>query len=417
MGRIFLFFCAFVLAGAGLGSFSELQAAPFKRAMIMPGAGFQFVRFLGMLQAAKDVGKTPDLIIGTCGGSFAAAIANLYPHSEDQLDYLKSEEFHHFFFNFGRRNNGTSGMAVDFAQGLLSSPFQHLGWMGPAADPLHDFILNVPDVLNLPGLKATFRNSPYATIITAARALSEKRYKVALITDYDTSKFIHGYTSPIAKMKFHRVLPKVEVLIDRIMVHAVRASISDPSLIGPSRLPEISIDRSLYDLEHDSSFPLYLGGAIDLWPIELAHAMADEVIMPFVNEFEWVAKEYVKYNTFGYDKKQRLDEVFAQKADVWIDQTQLDEMESYLGLDPYLDWGMKGASIYFRTPRAHEAYEKKIQWLWDYGYALGREAFSETKHPNDRSFIGGWRTKSINRLFISRIEREKAESKLDFSAE
>ena len=86
-------FTVFILLIA-LSVSSAFAQSKKKVAMVFDGGGFRTAMFLGMLKGAEETGHTPDIIIGTCGGSIPAAIAHSIVGSDRQLEFVQSKPFH-----------------------------------------------------------------------------------------------------------------------------------------------------------------------------------------------------------------------------------------------------------------------------------------------------------------------------------
>jgi hypothetical protein len=67
----------------------------------------------------------------------------------------------------------------------------------------------------------------------------------------------------------------------------------------------------------------YMGGVVDLFPIELAHRLAHRVVMEFKAPFDQFMSVPAWRAVLGTDANQRLRQVHAQQADVWIDTSDI----------------------------------------------------------------------------------------------
>ena len=68
----------------------------YKRAVIFSGGGSRIAVYGGIFSALKNMGCTPDLIIGSCGGAIAAAIINSFETDIEIKEYMKSLELYNF---------------------------------------------------------------------------------------------------------------------------------------------------------------------------------------------------------------------------------------------------------------------------------------------------------------------------------
>ena len=61
----------------------------FHHSLVFSGGGTRFALYGGMYNALDDLGKTPSLLIASCGGAFAALVINAFPTHEERKAYLQ----------------------------------------------------------------------------------------------------------------------------------------------------------------------------------------------------------------------------------------------------------------------------------------------------------------------------------------
>jgi hypothetical protein len=348
---------------------------PFKRVMLFPGGGLQNALFLGMLEAAEESGQRPDLIIGTCGGSIAAALATHFPDSKSRREFVESRTYYELLTKVRLEN-------ADLSQ-ALQRVFKMVGKRAGVDDTLPDVfhrpILRVGD--DLQKMFATkFSSTDLRTIIIASRVLygpeqigskrkGNKYFKEVYFTDADTAKYLVGLQAGAAKFDpSSYVASEIEITTDADLGLAVRASISDPYYINP-----ITIQGSYF-----------LTGAVNLYPYEVAEKLGDEMIAPYVGSFDSLEQNAFG-SVYGFNSNKRLQLYHARTEGVrWVDFSDAgDTIYQTSGFNPKPD--IKSLAIKSRIPAEYEEYKRKVGELWAFGYARGLEAFGRAK--GDQSHI------------------------------
>lgn len=70
------------------------NAKPYERVQLFSGGGSRFAYYLGSYAALVAHDLTPDIIVGTCGGSLSAYLVNLAPDPEDLQELMCSRELY-----------------------------------------------------------------------------------------------------------------------------------------------------------------------------------------------------------------------------------------------------------------------------------------------------------------------------------
>jgi predicted acylesterase/phospholipase RssA len=84
---------------------------PFNRALILNGGGNNYLIGIGEYLALKSTERSdkknysPDLIIGTCGGSIASTIIYMFPDPKELKAFLKTKLYHLFQFDIKTSNS------------------------------------------------------------------------------------------------------------------------------------------------------------------------------------------------------------------------------------------------------------------------------------------------------------------------
>lgn len=246
------------------------HARPFRRAMVLSGMGPDGLLYLGAYDAAVDLGRAPDLLIATSGGSLAAGLIMALPDRAERNAFLASRALHSMM------------LTIEVDQGdpnrvMAKVPGWYLQSAGVFDCPPRVFgrsIVTVPQTWNDPRVSQAFpTNHPGPRVVVIAAHLERtprvdlpgatKRFSEAWITDRETAALLRGSTSALAcRYPRSALVPNVRV-IDRMSIgQSVRASLAEPHIFNPSE----------FEGEH------YLGGIINLYPIEAANSLADEVV-------------------------------------------------------------------------------------------------------------------------------------------
>jgi hypothetical protein len=193
----------------------------------------------------------------------------------------------------------------------------------------------------------------------------KKIVKQTFFTDPHSAEILKGFRSPLATKK-NTIAFETQTITDVSLFQAARASISDfygttPMLINGK---------------------YYITGATDLYPIEAARKLADEVIMVYKRPFNALFQVAMQ-GIFRYDNNQRLRDVNSQYADYWIDITDTNLMEK-------TEIGPKISKYFTRIdldiPKTYQEYVNRFQILFNYGKVRALEGLSKTK-KNDKCHI------------------------------
>lgn len=73
---------------------NNTHAKPYERVQLFSGGGSRFAYYLGSYAALVAHDLTPDMIVGTCGGSLSAYLVNLAPDPRDLQELMCSRELY-----------------------------------------------------------------------------------------------------------------------------------------------------------------------------------------------------------------------------------------------------------------------------------------------------------------------------------
>ncbi len=362
--RSLVLLCVCLATSFAFGSSTHSTAKapkPFRRAVIFGGGGLTPAAHLGVLAALRDSGWKPDLLITSCGSSFAAMVGGAYPEKQDQLRFLRSRELFDLLHSlvavktssvFGALKvlhsvNDTSVIPDIFNQTLLWFS-QEVPWENaPKNFQVGDskLIIMGSQILFTPKDVGTPRGT-------------RKTYREVVFTDRDTARLIPFTESPIAKQYPKSFVARdLRIISDIAPIVASRAAVADPFLGEP--------------LERNGE---YLStGALDLYPLEIAESLADEVLSVYPQHFAGLEQD-VFMNSFGFDLNQRgIDVINGAPANVyWYDN---------VGLDAYsMNPRRSFLSIIKGVPTDFQEYVSLIDRQWSFGYSRGNEALAAIRN-------------------------------------
>lgn len=340
----------------------------YKRAIVFSGGGTRFAMYCGMFAAFEEKNLTPDLIIGVCGGSIAAAIINSFKTNAERKNYLQSKEL----FDFVQNTKLTKERKLHRI-GWYSLKKTYSKNRAPFIENVFDnYLVDMPQniSLQLPSLSSQFsQNIP--CIIIGSKILfdpadigkarkNKKLYKKVLFTDQITAQKIDLDTIKIESENYElsAVDSSIEITTDISMQQAMRISVSDMFYVEPV----------LYQNQY------YAGGAIDLMPIELALEIADEVIFEKKNNYTNVEESLVRA-VLGFSGNQRLEEIQKKAVNYWIDTTDATQTLNGHYCQKKIDW--KNFEIKIDLPDSYEKFVTDMEKQWQYGYDKALKAIQK----------------------------------------
>lgn len=348
--------------------------AKFPRVLVLTGGGFQFAQFLGILDGLREThGWEPDLVITTCGASYAGMLIHGMADPKDRLAFLKSEDFHNELrgiktqpqFVVGWRMGGhLAGLGLRAASENPTLPVPQIFAPSTALDVPQEFKSEVtgrrfsPRGTRLLVVGSRVGFGPEDVGKPTARG-SDKLYTEVYMTDEEVAPRLVGMTSPIAAAyPKSAVAAATEVRTDYSLGTAARVSISDLMYLAPAKIGD----------------DYYAGGFVNLFPLELALSLGDEVVMlrsqPFSKEEQLIIR-----TTMGYDGNDRLKKVteHSHPRVKWIATDGQGEMYAKAGLSPKFE--PKGAFEPWLTtqiPPKLEDYAARVQAQYDWGFSRGK---------------------------------------------
>lgn len=344
---------------------SVSNAKPFQRVVVFSGGGFEFAQFLGAMEALEESDKKPDLIIASCGGAMAAAIVANFKNRELRREFIFSQRFKELLRS-ARPKDGAIGVSAGYS------------WLSRRKDEANlklipnlfsDYLVEAPENLPLPEMNIPFSQSSIPLIIVGAKVLFQpeqvgQAYKQKLFTEvFFTSPSIEPYLrnikSQIGSIEDSNVNLLTEINTSAGVMQAARAAATNPMVFPPTKI------------NHE----YYVGGSVNLYPLELARELGEEVIMSYGEDFSEYSGVPAVKAAFQFDPNKRLQVVTNLYADWWTDAT---DRSSALE-DPH-GFGLKSKFLkfYFYMPTEDKAFDDDITAQMKYGRDRMREAINQS---------------------------------------
>lgn len=338
--------------------------------MVFAGGGFRFGIYLGMYAAARDAGRAPDLLLATCGGAIAAAIIQALPDNAQRKAWLCSPQMYRFWGSLQPAPQARITRTLAGAAGRKLSR-QRVPWV---PDVFNDYLFEVPPQLPLPP-PAPQSEVTVATIggrllfgptdVGQARG-DRKLFAQTVFGPQRVAALVQGMASPFADPLWG----------DHAISHGVQADTSLP-LDAAARM---AITDFYYFPIYQHGADHYIGSVVDLFPIELAHRLADTVMLEFKESFNQHFEIPAWRAVLGLDGNQRLRHVNAQPADTWVDTSDIAKALPVQPVQRQLEWWRN--RIVLARSSDYAGYVQAMDAQWRYGYQRGQEALQQSA-PGD----------------------------------
>jgi len=348
------------------------QLQKYQRCMVFAGGGFRFGIYLGMYAAARDSGRKPDVLLATCGGAIAAAIIQALPDDAQRKAWLSSPQMYAFWASLqpARQATLTGTLARALRRRLAGGRAPRI------PNVFEDYLFEVPPQLPVPPA-ATHSEVDVATIggkllfgpDEALRARGERKlFTQTVLCEPRAAALLQGMSSPFTDPRWG--------------VHAIADQLDTYTGMGLEEAVRLSITDFYYFPCHRHGVDHYIGGVVDLFPIEIAQRLAHEVMIEFKESFDQTFSIPAWREVLGLDGNQRLRQVNGQFADVWFDTSDVSRALPREQVHKKLDW--RNNRIVLAMPDSHATYADYVEAQWQYGYQRGMEALQRPE-PSDKT--------------------------------
>ncbi|MEY8689082.1 MAG: patatin-like phospholipase family protein [Leptothrix sp. (in: b-proteobacteria)] len=242
----------------------------YGRCLVLAGGGGRLGTHLGTYAAACEAGAAPDLVLGTCGGALIAALIHAESDPARQLDFLAGPEMYRFWCSARTRREVSVPVAL---AGLIRRALdrRHAPYVPDLdRDALFEFTGHWPSLEWRKDGAGTDAVLLGARILYPPTEVGRRRAGRALlepvaIGPLRACSLLEGTPCPTGSG------PHVNSAIEPNM-----------ATLRASELPlqdavRISLTDMVYLQPTEAAGARWLGGVVDLMPVELASRLADEV--------------------------------------------------------------------------------------------------------------------------------------------
>jgi hypothetical protein len=343
---------------------AQTDTPKYRQCMVLSGGGFRFGIYLGMYAAACDAGQAPDLVLASCGGAIAAAVIHTLPDPAAQKAWLASPDMHRFWSTI------QPAPAATIHRTLLDVASRTINRRpAPRVPDLFDnYLFALPTLPQLvsptaphgPDVALVGSKLLYAPADVGQRRGRRKLFEQTVFCGPRAAQLLHGVRAPLGAVEWGNSAVAQQVATDTTMPldQAARISVSD----------------MYYFSCHPHDGAHYMGGVVDLFPIEMAHQLAESIVMEFKAPFDQMMSVPAWRAVLGTDANQRLRHVHAQHADVWIDTSDIEHALAKPYLRKVLAW--RENRVRLEAPPSYPVFVQHMEDHWNFGYARAREAFA-----------------------------------------
>lgn len=352
-----------------------VQAKPFKRVLVISGGGINPGVAVGIIAGVQASGWKPDLIIATCGAGIGGIVNNAEKDIDTSFKLMKSKEFH----------AALSQVKIETSSGIkMMQKLKGAKDTTIYPDIFENLLLNSPN--EFPKLIKTteFNRDPAhpKLIIVSSKAnfaptdVGQVRnnhplFQQVYFTDPDTAKLLNGWSLPDQFAYPNTTVQKDTLALGNYdLITAMRAGISDPYLLNPSIV--------------DGNY--YFTGAVDLYPIDIAVALGDEVVATYPANLFQEYEDDAFYSAFGFKQTNRALEAIQHKDVKWLDIYGLDD----LSFNPKRELITMKSGI----PEDYNTFVGMISRQWSFGFDRAKEAIQAA--PGSKTDVRSHLRKPIN---------------------
>ncbi len=343
-----------------------VQNEKFSRCLVLAGGGFRFGYYFGLHAALVAAGKSPDILLGSCGGALAASVIASTSDESERRDWLYSRELFDFFCQI----ESTAQARLDRVfRGLIGRQWPH-PTVKRVPDIFSDYLFVLPEVPPLPRLSPS---SGIEVAILAGRILFEPSavnterngktlFRETIFGSNRVARLLtsFGYEPGPGTWQGEVIDRQVEVKVGTAWHHAVRASIADPFYFSPANLPAGQ----------------FTGGLINLFPYAMANRLADKVVQEIKAPLNRLYAAPAVRAVFGMRVNHYLPAIYQAPAEIRIDCRSAGEALGAGVMCKKLDWRTR--RLVLLAPRSYADFVKMMEAQWAYGYRQAARACHST---------------------------------------
>lgn len=338
----------------------------FERCLVLSGGGSRFAYYLGIHAAAEACQKAPDLLLASCGGAIAGAIIQGLPDSYTRKQWVLSRKMYDYLHHLQVAPHVRLFPQLLKALSRYMACYTKLKGATRIPDLYSDYLVDFPPTIPLPPLS---QDGP-AIAIVGGRLMFEQceigtlrngrpLFTEVLFGNERIRGLLDNVSSPVSSKDRRQsaIATEVEVMTGVPVADAVRISLSD--IFYTPCQP--------YGVHH------YCGGVIDLYPLELARALAHDVTMELKPPFNRYVAIPALRAVFGFDGNERLRHVHDQLLDVRIDTSDMAH-----AIPPSLIKRMQLlVNRIMVSPPSYDEYVSIVERQWQYGFSRAMEGYKQ----------------------------------------
>lgn len=365
----------------------------YQHAMLMSGGSTRFGYYLGCYAAAVASDNRPDLIFASCGGSIAAGIIAVSADIEEQKDLLLSTEMYRMYTRISvneaqslgrvlgdvcRRylHSKTVSVYPDFHKNALFSVSQD-----EHSEPLFPFDSHYnagPDIAII-GARLCYGSKDIGQLRQGKPIFEEVVFSTQRVSQLLNAAPVPNHGGTDKRM----IKSLVATETDCELKQAIRISISDIFYLPPWHWNGAE----------------YMGGMIDLTPIELADRCAGRLSLELKQPYSPYTAVPAFKTLLGFDPNERLRQVHNSKADVWIDTSDSPEHLKQDQATKTIDW--LSGKLKLSYPASYAHYQQMMVKQWEYGFQRSMAAFSNSDQ------LGRYRLRKVSKLNTTKEFRQQ----------
>ncbi|MGV7211416.1 patatin-like phospholipase family protein [Oxalobacteraceae bacterium A2-2] len=338
------------------------EAHQYERCMVLGGGGFRFGIYIGMYAALREAGRAPDILLASCGGAIAATIIHHLPSDAQRRDWLSSRDMYDFWCSLKSTRHAALLATLLRAARRKFSPSR-----APVIPDLFgDYLFDIPDQLPFPPLTG----KPEVDVaVLGGRLLFDqhevgqprqgrKLFAETVFCGPRAAALLHGMAAPLDHPRWgnHAVAPTLDTDSSVPLPHAARISIAD---------------MIYFRCQHYAGQE-YIGGVLDLFPVEIAQRLGRNVVMEFKEAFDQTFAIPAWRAVLGMNGNQRLRYANGQPAELRIDASDVSRVLARQELQKRLDW--RRNRIELDMSADYDTFVRYMNNQWQYGYQRAREA-------------------------------------------
>ncbi|WP_201593079.1 patatin-like phospholipase family protein [Psychrobacter sp. Pi2-51] len=377
------------------------SSRPYERVQLFSGGGSRFGYYLGSYAALVAHDLTPDIIVGTCGGSLSAYLVNLAPDPKGLQELMCSRELYraitairHIAPDEANRRLKIRYMTQALKRWRLSRQLSNRQKQQQAdnyerlLDELQQLAMFRIDnegqwLDELSRFSPKQNNNSFNTAVPEIAIIASRLYQTPTTDNsvYDEFKlqellfapprlavsehFNEILNSPAHTFADRRIHQSVNVVKQWEFNSAVRASMADMYYLPPTPIDDLG---------------WCLGGVINLTPVELACQLGQTVFAETKAGYDsWLAAPAIQ-RVFGFDPNERLAQVHGYQPMETSLLVKSERNSHQLHWLPFADNGQQLAGQHVQkcfnirqmtVELIHSDYDGFVQQMqaqWQYGY-------------------------------------------------